>query len=76
MPVPPQGTFGTFLAGEKYKNIHFVRKKLSQKKVAEFVFNNFEMKLGWQDLNLRMTESESVALRLGDTPLYQLFSWI
>ena len=24
---------------------------------------------GWQDLNLRMTESKSVALPLGDTPI-------
>ena len=30
---------------------------------------------GWQDLNLRMTESKSVALPLGDTPmLYIKFS--
>ena len=28
---------------------------------------------GWQDLNLRMTESKSVALPLGDTPIYLLW---
>ena len=26
------------------------------------------LKLGWQDLNLRMAESKSAALPLGDTP--------
>ena len=26
--------------------------------------------LGWQDLNLRMTESKSVALPLGDIPIW------
>ena len=35
------------------------------------------MKLGWQDSNLRMAESKSAALPLGDTPnkknLYELF---
>ena len=27
-------------------------------------------KLGWQDLNLRMAESKSAALPLGDTPRF------
>ena len=30
---------------------------------------------GWQDLNLRMTESKSVALPLGDTPMQFKFKW-
>ena len=30
--------------------------------------SNFLLKLGWQDLNLRMAESKSAALPLGDTP--------
>ena len=29
---------------------------------------NFLLTLGWQDLNLRMAESKSAALPLGDTP--------
>jgi hypothetical protein len=31
----------------------------------------YELKLGWQDLNLRMAESKSAALPLGDTPDYR-----
>ena len=29
------------------------------------------IKLGWQDSNLRMAESKSAALPLGDTPKYE-----
>ena len=32
--------------------------------------------LGWQDLNLRMTESKSVALPLGYTPIKRKMGWM
>ena len=31
--------------------------------------------LGWQDLNLRMIESKSIALPLGDTPILKFVGW-
>ena len=31
---------------------------------------SYRWKLAWQDLNLRVLESKSSALPLGDTPLY------
>ena len=35
--------------------------------------SSFNFWLGWRDSNPRVTESESVALPLGDTPVSQLF---
>ena len=36
--------------------------------IAQIQLNYF-LKLGWQDSNLRMAESKSTALPLGDTPV-------
>ena len=35
---------------------------------GNIIFDIFFNKLGWQDSNLRMAESKSAALPLGDTP--------
>ena len=37
-------------------------------------FFKFFIKQGYKDSNLEMTESESVALPLGDTPMFVRFS--
>ncbi len=38
------------------------------KRVMEFRRDNREMKLGWEDSNLRMRAPKARALPLGDTP--------
>lgn len=39
-----------------------------------FFFISFQSKLGWQDSNLRMAESKSTALPLGDTPKLEILN--
>jgi hypothetical protein len=44
--------------------IHNFKNKFLIRSIGE----NLSSKLGWQDLNLRVAESKSAALPLGDTP--------
>ena len=45
--------------------------RCNSEKVKIPILKNEDFWQGWQDLNLRMTESKSVALPLGYTPSYR-----
>ena len=52
--------------------INFRHKQIIIKEIYAIIMYIFSFKLywlGWQDLNLRMPESKSGALPLGDTPI-------